>query len=124
MLFVEERVFVPKSERVKTMEYLHLSHLGFANSYSLARSRYFWVGMKADLEKHIGMCGPCIEFQDCRPFEVELAREQLISAPMQWIGVDLFYFQGSHFLEDHWLGQFQLSRPGVSRTRKTFPFCR
>ena len=54
--------------------------------------------MKADLEKHIGMCGPCIVFQDCRPFEVELAREQLISAPMQWIGVDLFYFQGSHFL--------------------------
>ena len=33
-----------------------------------------------------------------RPFEVELAREQLITAPMQWLGVDLFYFQWSHFL--------------------------
>ena len=36
LLFVEDQVFVPKSERVKTMEYLHLSYLGFANSYSLA----------------------------------------------------------------------------------------
>ena len=70
LLFVEDRVFVPKSERVKMMEYLHLSHLGFANTFSLARSRYFWEGMKMDLEKHIARCGPCIEFQDCHPFEV------------------------------------------------------
>ena len=98
LLFVEDRVFVPKSERIKTMEYLHLPHMGFANTFSLARSRYLWEGMKMDLEKYIERCGPYIEFQDCWPFKVELAREQLISAPMEWLGVDLFYFQGSHFL--------------------------
>ena len=98
LLFVEDRVFVPKSERITTMEYLHLSHLGFANTFSVARSRYFWEGMKADLLKFIGRCGPCIKFQDCRPFETELKRENLISAPMEWIGADLFYFEGSHYL--------------------------
>ena len=46
--------------------------------------------MKADLLKHIARCGPCIEYQDCRPFEVELKRDQLISAPMECIGADLF----------------------------------
>ena len=63
-LFVEDCVSPPKSDRVKikTMEYLHLSHLGFANTFSLAKSRYFWEGMKMDLEKHIARCGPCIEF--------------------------------------------------------------
>ena len=91
LLFVEDHVFVPKSERIQTMEYLHLSHLGFANTFSIARSRYFWEGMKADFLKHIARCGPCIEYQDCRPFEVELKREQLISAPMEWIGADLFF---------------------------------
>ena len=75
-----------------------MSHLGFANIFSLAIFRYFWEGMKEDLEKYIAMCGLCIEFQGCHPFKVELAREQLISAPMEWIGVDLFYFQGSHYL--------------------------
>ena len=98
LLFVEDRVFVPKSERITTMECLHLSHLGFANTFSVARSRYFWEGMKADLLKFIGRCGPCIEFQDNRPFETELKRENLISAPMEWIGADLFYFEGSHYL--------------------------
>ena len=91
-------MFVPKSERITMMECLHLSHLGFANTFSVARSRYFWEGMKADLLKFIGRCCPCIEFQDHRPFETELKRENLISAPMEWIGADLFYFEGSHFL--------------------------
>ena len=54
--------------------------------------------MKTDLLKYIGRCRPCIEFQDCRPFETELKRDSLISAPMEWIGADLFYFEGSHFL--------------------------
>ena len=70
LLFVEDRVFVPESERITTMECLHLSHLGFANTFSVARSRYFWEGMKADLLKFIGRCGLCIEYQNHRPFEM------------------------------------------------------
>ena len=72
--------------------------VAFANTFSVARSRYFWEGMKADLLKFIGRCVPCIEYQNHRPFETELKRENLISAPMEWIGADLFYFEGSHFL--------------------------
>ena len=98
LLFVEDRVFVPKSERLTTLEYLHLSHLGFAITFSVARSRYFWEGMKADLLRFIGRCGPCLEYESARPCETELKRENQISAPMEWIGADLFYFEGSHFL--------------------------
>ena len=98
LLFVEDRVFIPKSERLTTMEYLHLSHLGFANTFSVARSQYFWEGMKADLLKFIGRCGPCLEYQSLRPCETELKRENMISAPMEWVGADLFYFEGSHYL--------------------------
>ena len=98
LLFVEDRVFVPKSERLTTLEYLHLSHLGFAITFSVARSRYFWEGMKADLLRFIGRCGPCREYESARPCETELKRENQISSPMEWIGVDLFYFEGSHFL--------------------------
>ena len=98
LLFVEDRVFVPKSERLTTLEYLHLSHLGFAITFSVARSRYFWEGMKADLLRYIGRCGPCLEYESARPCETELKRENQISAPMEWVGVDLFFFEGSHFL--------------------------
>ena len=98
LLFVEDRVFVPKAERLTTLEYLHLSHLGFAMTFSVARSRYFWEGMKADLERYIGRCGPCLEYQSARPSETELKREKQISSPMEWVGVDLFFFEGSHFL--------------------------
>ena len=98
LLFVEDRIYVPKAERLTTLKYLHLSHMGFAMTFSVARSRYFWEGMKADLERHIGLCGPCVEYQSARPCEVELKRENQITSPMEWVGVDLFQFEGSHFL--------------------------
>ena len=91
LLFVEDRIFVPKEERLKTLEYLHLSHLGFAMTFSVARSRYFWEGMKADLECYIGRCGPCLEYQSARPSETELKRENQISSPMEWVGVDFVF---------------------------------
>ena len=54
--------------------------------------------MKLDIEKFIAWCGPCIEFQDCRPFEEEIAREEPITELMIWLGLDIFYFQGSNYL--------------------------
>ena len=85
--------FSPEEERVKTMENLHLSHLGFENTFSIARTRYFWEGMKLALEKFIARCGPCIEQSDCLQFEVELARDALITQPMKWLGADIFIFK-------------------------------
>ena len=41
LLFVEDRVFVPKTERLTTLEYLHLSHLGFAMTFSV--SLFLWT---------------------------------------------------------------------------------
>ena len=93
----------PSSEQLNTMEYLHLSHLGFANTFSLTKSRYFWEGMKADLEKFIACCAPCIKFQDCRPFELELAKDHPISAPMEWLAMDVFFIFKANIIYFCWM---------------------
>ena len=74
------------------MECLHLSHLGFANTFSIARSQYFWEGMKADLLKFIVRCGPCIEYQNHRPFETETKKRKFdfCSDGMDWSRFVLF----------------------------------
>ena len=35
LIFTEDRILVPEKERVRTMENLHLSHLRFANTFTL-----------------------------------------------------------------------------------------
>ena len=77
---------IPFSECNKTLEVLHHVHLGFANTYNVARSCYYCENMRSYIEKFIAWCGVCIgvciEYQDCRPFKIEMGRSKPITSPM------------------------------------------
>ena len=77
---------MPIRQRQKTLELVHTAHVGVANTYNAARSHYFWEYMHADAENLISLCGVCIEFQNARPFELEIGKDKPTSSPMEWVG--------------------------------------
>lgn len=56
MLFKGNRVMIPKSQKVRVLEFFHKGHLGNNKILSLARDFVFWRGMSNDIIEYLGRC--------------------------------------------------------------------
>ena len=53
------RVVIPKVEREKLLDQLHVTHLGIVRMKSLARSTVWWPGIDKQIEKKVKSCQQC-----------------------------------------------------------------
>ena len=91
-----QQVIIPASLRCKTLETLHLSHLGITKTVEYARIAMFWPNMQKDIITHLSFCHPCAEFK------IKQKPEPLShDVPMvAWhsLTLDNFEFKGTHYL--------------------------
>ena len=89
-------VFIPSATRRKIIELIHDSHQGITKSYQTARKFYYWPGMANDIHNVIGSCHICQVYLPKQSKDDDIRTTAL--APMEQIGVDLFQYNGKHFL--------------------------
>ncbi|XP_018396948.1 PREDICTED: uncharacterized protein K02A2.6-like [Cyphomyrmex costatus] len=58
-LLQDDRVVVPSQFRKQILEELHFGHPGCTRMKLLARSKVFWPGITADIERTVKMCKAC-----------------------------------------------------------------
>ena len=92
----DKQIVIPKKERSKILEMLHIPHCGEGKTKANARQLYYWPGMSNDIENICRNCIPCNELKD------SLQKEPLIPTipayPMSHCGVDLAQCHGKHYL--------------------------
>ena len=65
---IYQQICLPESLVPQVLHALHDSpsagHLGVSKTLENVRRRFYWHGMREDLENHIRRCGPCAEVND------------------------------------------------------------
>ncbi|RWR98939.1 uncharacterized protein B4U79_03400, partial [Dinothrombium tinctorium] len=97
ILFMDNKIVIPKKQRNETLETLHESHLGMVKSKARAREVMFWPGINKDIEMMIKKCYICLKHRN------EQQKEPMIITPLPrlpWskVGVDLFELKGMHLI--------------------------
>jgi hypothetical protein len=59
---VIQRVVIPRHKKQECLNYVHdkMGHLGVAKTYGLAQERFFWTGLKSDVEAKVRSCARCV----------------------------------------------------------------
>ena len=90
---IYQQVCLPESLVPKVLHALHDSpsagHLGVSKTLEKVRRRFYWHGMREDVESHIRRCGPCAEVNDPN----KLPKAPLINIksghPLQRVAIDI-----------------------------------
>ena len=75
----------------------HEGHLGIAKTKARAREHMWWPGMARALEEAVIRCPICAQFRHQQQKE-PLMTTQLPERPWQQVGLDLFEWEGKHYL--------------------------
>lgn len=61
------KLVIPDSLQINILKELHKGHLGVTKMKEEARHRFWWPGMSAAIEKHVGACGVCMSQRAAPP---------------------------------------------------------
>ena len=97
VLYQDDKIVVPEGYRKQLLHLLHRAHAGTERTWKLAQKHYFWPGLKQDIKTLVDGCEPC---QVLRPSQEEesLKMHSRPERPMQEVGMDLFEYNGVHYL--------------------------
>ena len=90
-------VFVPKSERKRILETIHMDHMSDQVMIKQAKNRIYWPKMRQEIKETYQMCQPCTEFRNSKPQKSnEISQRDVFSNffPNEQIEVD-FASKGS-----------------------------
>ena len=93
-----DRLVVPKDSQKDILEELHKGHIGQKKTLALAKQNYFWPNMNNDVKQMILGCKACSYFLPSPPVDQENANEFKATAPMDILGMDIFFAEGSEYL--------------------------
>jgi transposase InsO family protein len=97
ILYKDSRVIVPYTMRPKMLQDLHAAHQGEEKTMSLARTYLFWNGMTGDITEMVKTCPTCQRHKPAMQKEL-LYPHEVPAGPWEKLGMDLFEFQGAHYL--------------------------
>ena len=91
------QIVIPRSLRKKMLARAHEGHQGIAKTKVLMRETMWWPGMSNEIEQMIAGCDvcACYRHQQCKEPQSSTPSPQL---PWERVAVDLFEWQGEHFL--------------------------
>ncbi|CAI5660541.1 unnamed protein product [Oreochromis niloticus] len=89
---------VPDSLKVQVLLSLrdNAGHQGQARTLSLARERFFWVGMEKDITNHVRQCERCVVGKTPEPHACAPLESIQTSEPMELVCID--FWTADHFL--------------------------
>ena len=96
LLAVNGRILVPKSEREKILQLLHLPHCGITKTKQAARQLYYWDTLNNNIETMIEKCEECQQLRPSKPQEPCIMT--VAERPMQKLSADLFEYAGKSYL--------------------------
>lgn len=97
LLFLNDKLVVPKGLQGEMLEKLHEAHLGIVKTKARARQVLYWPGMSSDIENMIQKCRVCEKFQSAVQKE-PLLTSKIPQRPWEMIGVDLMDYGGKTYL--------------------------
>ena len=84
--------------RRKLLDKLHTAHLGTLKSCKAAAQRYYWPQLHAEMTQRCQECIICEENQRVNPEEPPVQEHDLAAYAMEFLGSDLFHFDGNTWL--------------------------
>ena len=96
LLFVDDRIVVPRGARELVLKLLHKAHAGITKTTLHAKEHFYWPGMNNDVVQTVGRCEACTSLRpkQCEP---ELYTEDA-TYPFEKVSSDLFELDGRHYL--------------------------
>ena len=90
---IYQQICLPESFVPQVLHVLHnspsASHIGVSKTLEKVRRRFYWHGMREDVENHIRRCGPCAQVND----PSKLPRAPVINIksghPLQRVAIDI-----------------------------------
>ena len=101
LLFIGDRLLVPKKSRRRLLRLLHASHQGFKKMQALAARHYVWPRMNNDIRNVVSGCAPCQSLAPARQRGPPNEKNQFDIKnmyPMSNVSMDLFQIGTSHYL--------------------------
>ena len=97
MLFLNNRIIVPKSMQRSMLCIIHEGHLGMEKCKSLARQCVYWPGINRDIEHIVSSCAICQSHRKRQASE-SLMPHPIPERPWQKIGADIFTLRRKDYL--------------------------
>ena len=97
LLYKNQRLIVPHSERLETLKVLYLGHYAVDKMQLRALKTVCWPGIKTDIPKQYQSCKTCIKHsksQRCEPLQSHPTPE----LPWHMVATDLFEIKNSKYL--------------------------
>ena len=119
VVYENERILVPESEREALICEIHKAHTGINYSQRRARRDYIWPHMDKEVETHVKECDECTKHLASQP-QQSLIQQNKATEPMEVVGVDLFDWQGIDHLVivDQFSGYIYVQRLGNKTTKQ------
>ena len=96
VIFMSNRIYVPKTLRDDMINRVHEGHLKIEKSKRRARSCLYWPGMSSEVEDAVRKCQTCNNYIDKQPREPLV--QDIQDHPWHKIGTDIFSIGGKDYL--------------------------
>ena len=97
LLFLGDRIVVPKKLRPDMLQLIHESHQGADKCKTNARTVLYWSGMSQDIETIVGRCHICLKFRASNPKEPFIPHD-VSESPWQKVATDITTFNSRDYI--------------------------
>ena len=97
LLYKNQRLIMPHSERLETLKVLHLGHYAVNKMQLRALETVYWPGINKDILKHYQSCKTCIKYLKSQRSE-PLQSHPFPEVPWHTVATDLFETKNSKYL--------------------------
>ena len=97
LLYRNQRLIMPHSERLETLKVLHLGHYTVNKMQLRALETVYWPGINKDILKHYQSCKTCIKYSKSQRSE-PLQSHPTPEVPWHTVATDLFETKNSKYL--------------------------
>lgn len=111
LLFVEDKIIVPKPLRIAMLNLLHEGHFGITKTKARAKDIMFWPNINQDIENLILKCSICEMFKPSQCKE-KLIPHEVPNSPFRKIGSDILSYAGNDYvvIVDYYSNWIEVSR--------------
>uniref|UniRef100_A0A1Y1KVT8 RNA-directed DNA polymerase n=1 Tax=Photinus pyralis TaxID=7054 RepID=A0A1Y1KVT8_PHOPY len=96
LLFLENKLVVPRKLRLEMIKLLHEGHLGMEKTKSQARKVFYWPGITTDIETYIKSCKICEKFARKNPKQ-NILSYPIPERPWERVGSDIFTYANQSY---------------------------
>ena len=97
LLYKNQRLIMPHSERLETLRVLHLGHCAVDKMQLRVLETVCWPGINKDILKHYQSCKTCIKYSKSQRSE-PLQSHPTPEVPWHTVATDLFEMKNSNYL--------------------------